>query len=114
MMTSICLAAAAPLILVGCTAVVDPAPLTTADVAVTSSYGAVVVDRRPPAVRVETRTVSPGSRYTWVSGHWRWTGVDYDWVPGRWVVRPRPGAVWVDGRWASRGSGWAWHDGYWR
>ena len=114
----ICLAAAAPLLLAGCTAVIRPTPLTTTDVALTSPYGGVaggvVVERRPPVVRVERRTASPGSRYVWVGGHWRWTGADYDWVPGRWVARPRPAAVWVDGRWTRRGSGWAWYDGYWR
>ncbi len=110
----LCLAAAAPLLLVGCTAVVEPVPVTTTEVATTRYGSAVVVERRPPALRVETHTASPGDRYVWVRGHWRWTGVDYDWVPGRWVVRPRPTAVWVEGRWVRRPGGWVWYEGYWR
>ena len=34
----------------------------------------VIVTRRPPAVRIETRTVAPGTNYVWTSGYWRWTG----------------------------------------
>ena len=107
------LALAAPLMLVGCVAHVDPVP-TTAAVTTTQYGSAVVVERRPPALRVETHTASPGDRYVWVRGYWRWTGADYDWVPGRWVIRPRPAATWVEGRWERRGGGWVWYDGYWQ
>ena len=111
--TRLSLAAVAPLLLAGC--VVEPVPGHV----VAASHGAavsgeVVVERRPPALRVETRTVAPGPRYVWVRGHWRWTGVDYDWVPGRWVLRPRSSAMWVEGRWQRRPRGWAWYEGYWR
>ena len=108
----LCLAALAPLLFAGCTAVIDPVPTTHVT---TSRYGSgVIIERRPPALRVETRTVAPGPRYVWRRGHWRWTGVDYDWVPGRWVVRPRRNAVWVEGDWQRRRGGWVWSDGYWR
>jgi hypothetical protein len=33
--------------------------------------------------------VAPGPGYVWASGYWRWTGADYVWVPGSWIVRPR-------------------------
>ena len=110
---AMCLAVAAPLMLAGC-AVVEPVPHV-----VTTSHGAavageVLVARRPPALRIETHTVAPGRRHVWVRGHWRWTGVDYDWVPGRWVIRPRPAATWVEGRWQRRPGGWVWYEGYWR
>lgn len=73
----------------------------------------VFVTQAPPAVRVETRTVSPGPDYVWTRGYWRWTGMKYRWVPGRWVIRPRPAAVWVEGQWVQRPGGWAWVAGHW-
>ena len=74
----------------------------------------VVVTQAPPAVRVETQTVSPGANYVWTRGYWRWNGATYIWVPGSWVVRPRPAAVWVEGHWARRGGRYVWIAGRWR
>src|SRR5256885_10301380 len=74
----------------------------------------VVVAQAPPEVRVETQTVAPGADYIWQRGYWRWTGVEYAWIPGHWVVRPRPAAVWVEGHWMRRGGGWVWIAGHWR
>jgi len=74
----------------------------------------VVVTRTPPAVRVEAETVSPGERYVWTPGYWRWNGNDYVWVRGSWIVRPRPAAVWVAGHWVHRPGGWVWIAGHWR
>src|SRR5438034_3412584 len=34
-----------------------------------------------------SQTVAPGPGYVWTRGYWRWTGADYVWVPGSWVVR---------------------------
>ncbi|MFN2508384.1 MAG: YXWGXW repeat-containing protein [Chthoniobacterales bacterium] len=121
MTKSIYLLALAPFAFAGCTTVVEPVPVTTTEVrreVVTTAPGApvtreVVVTRTPPAVRVETQTASPGARYVWTRGYWRWTGADYEWVRGHWVVRPRPAAVWVEGRWARRGGGWVWLAGHW-
>lgn len=116
MKKSICLLTAAPLLLTGCI-VEHPVPVTTTEVhreVVTTEPGAgVVVAQEPPAVRIETQTVSPGANYVWTAGHWRWTGVRYEWVPGTWVVRPRPAAVWVAGHWARRPGGWVWVPGHW-
>src|SRR4029453_14766952 len=67
--------------------------------------------RPPPAVRVESQTVAPGPGYVWTRGYWRWSGSDYMWVPGSYVVRPRPAAMWVDGRWVARSGGWVWIPG---
>ena len=74
----------------------------------------VIVTRMPPAVRVETRTVAPGTDYVWTAGYWRWTGSNYEWVPGSWVARPRPAAVWVEGSWQRRTGGWVWVPGHWQ
>jgi hypothetical protein len=74
----------------------------------------VVVTREPPALRVEARAVSPGPRYVWNAGYWRWSGSDYVWAPGGWVLRPRATAVWVQGHWVRRPGGWVWIAGHWR
>ena len=90
-----------PLALVGCAE--EPTTVTTTtttqEVTTTGPARAVVLTRPPPPVRVETQTVAPGPGYVWTTGYWRWTGTDYVWVPGSWVVRPRPAAVWVAGHW---------------
>ena len=121
MIKPIYLLACAPFLFVGCTTVVErPVPVATAEVrhdVVTPGPGytrEIIVTRTPPPVRVEQRPRSPGARYVWRRGHWRWTGVDYQWVPGRWVVRPRPAAVWVEGSWVRRRGGWVWVEGSWR
>ena len=123
MRTSIYVFAFAAFALAGC--VVAPPPTvttTTTEVrreVVTTGPGTapvvqeVLVAKAPPAVRVETRTVSPGARYVWTRGYWRWTGANYEWVPGTWIMRPRPAAVWVEGAWARRSGGWVWVRGHW-
>lgn len=73
----------------------------------------VIVTKTPPAVQVETQTVSPGPRYVWTRGYWRWTGADYVWVPGSWVERPRVAAVWVEDQWQRRPGGWVRIAGHW-
>jgi hypothetical protein len=86
-----------PLALVGCAE--EPTTVTTTtttqEVTTTGPGREVLVTRPPPLVRVETQTVAPGPGYAWTTGYWRWTGTDYVWVPGSWVVRPRAAAVWV-------------------
>jgi hypothetical protein len=74
----------------------------------------VYVAQPPPAVRVETRTVSPGPGYVWTGGYWSWTGSNYVWTRGSWVARPRTTAVWVEGHWVRQPGGWVWIRGHWR
>src|SRR5256885_12541297 len=110
-----------PLALASCV-VTEPAPPVTTTTTVTrevtttgpSTANEVYVTQTPPAVRVESQTVSPGANYVWTRGYWRWTGTNYVWVPGSWIVRPRPAAVYVEGHWLRRGSRWVWVDGRWR
>jgi hypothetical protein len=109
----------APLALIGC--VVEPTPVTTTTTTrevTTTGPGAreVVVTQAPPAVRVETQPVSPGPRYVWTPGYWRWTetGTRYHWVSGSWVLPPRQAAVWVPGHWTPRAGGWVWIAGHWQ
>ena len=104
------------LALIGCVAEPPVTSTTTVTREVTTTGPVareVVVAQAPPQVRVETQTVAPGANYIWVNGYWRWTGVDYAWVPGTWVVRPRVTAVWVQGHWVRRPGGWVWISGHW-
>lgn len=105
-----------PLALVSC--VEQPATVTTTtttqEVTTTGPAREVLVTRPPPPVRVETQTVAPRPGYVWTTGYWRWTGTDYVWVSGSWIVRPRPAAVWVAGHWLRRPGGWVWIAGHWQ
>ncbi|MBE9604877.1 YXWGXW repeat-containing protein [Acetobacteraceae bacterium H6797] len=67
-----------------------------------------------PAPRPEVRPPPPSERLVWAPGHWHWDGRQYEWVPGRWVERPRSGAVWVPGEWVARGGQWVWVPAHWR
>jgi len=115
------LLALTPFALTSCV-VTEPAPPVTTTTTVTrevtttgpSTANEVYVTQTPPAVRVESQTVSPGANYVWTSGYWRWTGTNYVWVPGSWIVRPRPAAAWVEGHWERRSAGWVWIAGHWR
>jgi hypothetical protein len=114
------LLALAPLALGGCVAYETAPPVTTTttvtrEVTTTGPVTREVeVTQAPPAVRVETQTVSPGPNYLWTRGYWRWNGATYVWVPGSWVARPRPAAVWVEGHWLRRGGRYVWVAGRWR
>ena len=106
--------------LIGCVAEPPPPPVTTTTVTreVTTTTGTptdeVLVTQAPPAVRVETQTVAPGSNYVWQRGYWRWTGTRYVWVGGTWIARPSVRAVWVEGHWVRRPRGWVWVAGHWQ
>jgi hypothetical protein len=59
----------------------------------------VAVSGPPPAPVRELRQPpppppgGPGPTAMWVTGYWHWTGMQYTWIPGHWVVPP-PGAYW--------------------
>jgi hypothetical protein len=112
------LLAAAPFARGGCVVHETAPPVTTTtvtrEVTTTGPTTETYVTQEPPAVRVETQTVSPGPNYAWTRGYWRWSSTTYTWVPGSWMVRPRPAAVYVEGHWLRRGSRWVWVAGRWR
>jgi len=59
-----------------------------------------VIVREPPPPRIsEAIVVAPAPGYVWVAGHYSWTGKQWVWVSGAWMMPPQPGAVWVEGRW---------------
>lgn len=70
---------------------------------------AMVVEREPPAPRIENHIERPG--YVWIKGRWDWNRA-WIWVDGRWE-RARSGHVWRDGRWERRGQRWYWIEGQW-
>lgn len=49
----------------------------------------------------------------WISGYWGWKKDAWDWVPGRWVERPRPGVIWINARYYTTGGQQYWSAGYW-
>src|SRR5687768_15050635 len=119
MKTRLYLLGLAPLFLAGCVTYERPVPAPTTttvtrEVTTTGPAGEVYTTQAPPAVRVETQTVSPGPNHVWTRGYWRWNGATYVWVPGSWMVRPRPAAAWVEGHWLRRGGRYVWVAGRWR
>ena len=73
-----------------------------------------VVRIGPPPPPRQVVPVSPGVRYVWVPGYYRYRGGAYVWMPGRYVVPPHHYTVWVPGRWVPRSGGYVWIAGYWR
>lgn len=77
-----------------------------------TSPAEIYVEQAPPAVIVETRTVSPGPSYVWIDGYWKWNK-DWKWVKGKWVIKPSPQAVWIAGSWEKKHHHWTWREGHW-
>jgi hypothetical protein len=71
-----------------------------------------IVDRAPPAVRVEERGVAPYSGWWYRQGYYGWGGRDYAWYPGRWYA-PRAGYAYYGPTWHRWGSRWAYRPGRW-
>lgn len=67
----------------------------------------------PPPLRVEAATLQPSPAHVWIPGYWKWAGINYEWVEGRWV-KGKPGRTWVAGTWEHKGSYWAWKPGKWQ
>jgi YXWGXW repeat-containing protein len=55
----------------------------------------------------------PDPRWVWQPGYWGSNGVQYVWVPGRYVRPPHRHAVWIAGHWVARPRGWVWVPGHW-
>lgn len=87
-----------------------PAPTRKPKKTWTSS---VIVEKEPPAPKLELIPKEPGTGYIWIRGHWAWTGM-WTWEEGYWALRPAPDIQWMDGLWARHGKGWIWIPGHWR
>lgn len=66
----------------------------------------------PPPLRTEAPTLQPSPIHVWIPGYWKWAGINYEWVDGRWV-KGKKGYIWVPGTWKLAGSRWAWKAGKW-
>lgn len=90
---------------VGALAQIPIPPLPGVDVRITT--------RRPPPLRVERRTASPGAGYAWARGSWNWSGSRWDWVPGRWDRPAVADAYWIPARYIRTGRGTIYEPGHW-
>ncbi|HEV8446591.1 MAG TPA: hypothetical protein VGQ44_07215 [Gemmatimonadaceae bacterium] len=70
--------------------------------------------REPPPTPIEVIPDSPGDRYVWVGGRWRWHDDDFEWVKGSWEKLPRASSGWVAGRWDHDLHGWYYIRGHWQ
>jgi len=67
----------------------------------------------PPARLTETPPSTP-SPLIWQPEHWSWTGTEYTWTPGHYVMGARrrpPLGCRINGQ--SGAAGWTWINGYW-
>jgi hypothetical protein len=69
----------------------------------------------PPPIPGEVVPKPPVSEdpLIWQPGHWDWSGSDYLWREGRWVVRAGHGTQWQDGYWSSDAGKWRWVPAHW-
>ena len=74
----------------------------------------VIVAEQPPAPQVEVVPAAPSVEHIWVAGYWMHRGGSWEWVSGRYVLRPHRAAVWVPGHWERHPRGWVWVYGRWR
>jgi len=73
----------------GCTAEL-PRPPLAADV---RDRSWVEVRYPPPPARPEVIPEQPDEGALWIDGEWRWRGVRWAWIRGRWVHPPSPTAT---------------------
>jgi len=79
-----------------------------------SHWGVAYADREPPPPPIEVIPDSPGDKYAWVGGHWRWQHNDFEWVQGHWA-KPEAGTYeWIPGRWSYDRYGWYYVNGHWQ
>jgi WXXGXW repeat (2 copies) len=71
----------------------------------------IITNVAPPPLRAENPG-RPRDGYTWASGHWEWSGQEYRWVPGSWIVEHGK-AHWVADQWEQMGTQWRYLPGHW-
>lgn len=69
----------------------------------------------PPQAKQEVRpSVGTLSEVAWRPGYWKYTGMDFSWVPGEYISKPDPTASWSPDRWELREYGWTFVPGCWQ
>jgi WXXGXW repeat (2 copies) len=76
-----------------------------------ASAADIVTTVAPPAPRVENMG-HPRDGYVWAPGHWEWTGHDYRWVSGGWIVE-HGRSHWIADQWEASGAQWRFVPGHW-
>jgi hypothetical protein len=68
-----------------------------------------------PPPRYEAVPPPPGGAYIWEPGHWHWTGVQYVWIRGHYVIRQAHYHHWMEGHWAwsPQANQWVWQPAHW-
>jgi len=66
----------------------------------------------PPPLRTEIPTLQPSPAHVWIPGYWRWAGINYEWMDGRWV-KAKKNRIWAPGTWEQIGIHWVWKPGKW-
>ncbi|MCE5326084.1 MAG: YXWGXW repeat-containing protein [Planctomycetaceae bacterium] len=67
----------------------------------------------PPVPLAESIPTVPDDDYVWIPGYWDWTGSDYQWVRGQWMLPPGTARVWVPPRYDLRAGRYFYYRGYW-
>lgn len=77
----------------------------------------IIAPSLPPPPREETvpPPPPPGRRAAhWRPGHWNWSGSNWVWIHGAYVVPPQPTATWTPGHWQPHADGgYRWIPGHW-
>jgi hypothetical protein len=97
-------------------AIICTALLAGCSVAPSDSPGrsaAAVAPYPPPPKRAEIPPAAPSADALWLVGHWNWSGAQYVWARGHYVLRPTPTANWLPGYWDQEAGGWLWTEGHW-
>lgn len=69
-----------------------------------------------PPPRAEVVPAPPPGRMVWEPGHWHWNGVQYVWIPGRYVERRPHWNRYVEGhwQWSPREGRYVWIPAHWQ
>lgn len=70
----------------------------------------IITDVAPPPLRAEN--IGHRDGYIWASGHWEWSGHEYRWISGGWIVE-HGRAHWISDQWEAAGTQWRFVPGHW-
>jgi hypothetical protein len=71
----------------------------------------IITDVAPPPPRAENMG-HPRDGYVWAPGHWEWSGREYRWVSGTWIVE-HGRSHWIADQWEPAGAQWRFIPGHW-
>jgi hypothetical protein len=81
----------------------------------------IIAPTAPPPMREEEPppppTTTTSITQVWETGHWVWSGSNWEWTHGQYVVRPETvstTATWQPGHWVQQPNGYIWVEGHWQ